>query len=246
MSDIKKYSKQFSKNSTSDEALMIVDMQERFLENKKKNKYTEQHRILRKMITKKVIERLEFAQDLKKEVIIVEYEWDWETIPEIMQKIKKKAVVIHKNDDWLLTSWNNYRWIASETLKNKEIKNIEVVWINTSACVISTMVSLLRNWFNPILRLDATMNNLFMDTEIDFLENNRLKMIYNDYSKTNQYIRRIECWKLDEIFFKFDELIHRCTQLTFRNIDLTKHLYHPKVDFNYKDDDIMNKFLWEL
>jgi nicotinamidase-related amidase len=66
--------KTYPRASLTNKALMIVDMQDDFLNNHKTNKYTSQFFKLKQKVIKSVKEKIEEANDSNSEIILVEYD----------------------------------------------------------------------------------------------------------------------------------------------------------------------------
>jgi hypothetical protein len=83
--------------------------------------------------------------------------------------------------------------------------------------VLATLVTMTKKWFNAKVHLDATMNNFEWKTLNDFLEDNKIKNIIDDYSFKNLNLRELITWKFDLNMFKLDEIFNRNINTSFRN-----------------------------
>lgn len=208
----------------TEECLMIIDMQPKFLSRNSE--------IITKVInklTKNIINELDEFKDNGFDIILVECDWYWDTIPEIRKTIwKYNHKLLRKTTTWLLSPWNKYLKSDNSTisiLKNAD-SLVNLAWVNATWCVMSTA-----HWFyeiqiNTLLKLKNTLSVCDYD-ESDFC-------IYN---KSDLLLRCFWCnternW------------LSNISSLNSKEKSLLQGDY-SKIDITGYDPDI-HKYVWNL
>jgi len=218
-----------SKNIDLSNALMIVDMQELFINSFFRNSIKQKHRYLLKCLIENIANKIKKALDNNQLIIIVEYDFYWDTIPEINKLIKQnkdKVINLQKNSDWLMCMKNfdknlNRTSVVMYALKSNKT-NIEITWINTGACVLRTAQWLNKTWIWTEIPLWTTLNlyqprkfakhnklksnkKLYSDSKIS-LDNLELNENYN--LKLLQFIKYGHLGKDHKFLYDYVELMH--------------------------------------
>ena len=172
----------------SQKALMIVDMQERFLPNPNETRSSEYAKA-RKCLVENILSRIQEYRNMDCKIILIKYEWGWDIDPEIDKAAKSwEAKEILKYHESLLDDMQGHisKRIAN-ILRGYWDCGFEIVWINATICIMKTAISLLDNWFgvsvNPKCVMDCFPLNIY-DWD-SFLKRNTLRHVHKTYRNQN-------------------------------------------------------------
>jgi hypothetical protein len=141
----------------------------------------------RRKLIRNILDRAEEYKDTWWKIMMVQYIWGWDLEPSIhWETVKYPRINFEKVTPSLLdnSQWYYRARIIRELNRFKDYE-IEVVWVNTTACVMQSAISLNDNWFSSFVNPKWTLNSLCRETykKNDFTSRNTINHIKIRYSE---------------------------------------------------------------
>lgn len=140
---------------------------------------------IRKRLILNILDRIYVHKYEGNDIIFVEYKGANPTIWSIEEPLVRYPYeILKKNVDWLLRSSGKLRARALYALEPLKNSQIELVWVNASACVRQTASSMIDEWFNVKVPLNCTLNVKYsLEDKEKFKQDNRIWQIIKYYSE---------------------------------------------------------------